>query len=238
VDAIRPAADEVHLWWACCDTAPAEAASLLPDEERRRADRLRAQAARQRYVAARALTRVLLGRYTGVSPSNLRIGSGARGKPRLEHPTGHPMLHFNAAHSGSTAVVALAARELGVDVESLRPVPNLDRLARRFCSDSESAQLDALPAPRREAAFLVLWTCKEAYLKAIGSGIAMPLKQVEVALGPPRLVRISADPHAAADWILLHTVLPEPAACTVAIRGGSRRLCVREFRWTDQRPAS
>ena len=231
MDRPRIVGDEVHLWWADCAAAPTDLRSLLPDEDRRRAERLRVDAARRRFVAARALTRILLGRYTDVEPSALEIGSGARGKPRLERPTGQPTLHFNVAHSGSTATVALAFSELGVDVESLRPVPNLARLAARFCSDFERRQLYALPDHDREATFLALWTCKEAYLKAVGSGIAMPLRVIEVDLHPLRLARINNDPHAAADWTLLHATLPEPAACTVAIRGRSRRLLMREVNW-------
>jgi 4'-phosphopantetheinyl transferase len=174
---------------------------------------------------------VLLGRYTGVEPSALTIGTGARGKPRLEHPTEHSTLHFNAAHSGTTAAVAVASSELGVDVEALRPVPKLARLIARFCSDFEREQLDALPGRDREASFLALWTCKEAYLKAIGSGIAMPVRTIEVELHPLRLARINNDPNAAAEWTLLGVDLPGPAACTVAIRGRNRRLLVREVSW-------
>lgn len=232
MDTLQLVNDEVHLWWADCEKTPADLETLLSNEDRQRAERFRVNAARRRFVAARALTRMLLGCYTGVQPAALRIAIGARGKPRLERSPGHAMLHFNSAHSGTTAAVAVASSELGVDVESLRPVPNVARLATRFCSDFEREQLFALPEHQREAAFLALWTCKEAYLKAVGSGIAMPLKRVEVALEPPRLIRLSDDPHAAAEWTLLHRTLPEPAACTVAMRGGSRRLRVREFRWT------
>lgn len=205
--------------------------SLLDDEERRRAERLRIEAVRQRFVAARALTRLLLARYCGVSPSALDFTNGARGKPRLELSTERSTLHYNTAHSGGTVAVAVASSELGVDVESLRPVPNLDRLVARVCSEFEREQLYGLPAPDRETAFLALWTCKEAYLKAVGSGIAMPLKQVEVALDPPRLVRISNDPHAASQWTLLRAGESGPTVCTIAIRGAGWRLVGRRFEW-------
>lgn len=221
--------DEVHLWWANCEEMPGDLESVLPDEDQQRAKRLRVPAARRRFLAARSVTRILLGRYLGVEPAAVRIRTGARGKPRVEAASGHPGLHFNAAHSGATVAVALASSELGVDVESLRRVPKLDRLASRFCSEFERKQLFSLTETDRAAAFLTLWTSKEAYLKAVGSGIAMPLKLVEVALGPPRLVRVAGDPHAAAEWTLLHSMLPEPATCTAAIRGGSRRLLVRRF---------
>jgi 4'-phosphopantetheinyl transferase len=110
-------------------------------------------------------------------------------------------------------------------------VPNFERLSARFCSESERDQLHALPESDRETAFLALWTCKEAYLKAVGSGIAMPLKDVEVALDPPRLVRISNDPHAASQWSLLRAGEAGHAVCTIAIRGTGWRLVDRRFEW-------
>ena len=223
--------DEVHLWWADCDSAPLELESLLDEEERQRATRFRVEAARQRYVAARSISRLLLASYTQAPPSSLVFTRGARGKPRLESPQSHPELHFNSAHSGNTVALALATVELGADVETLRPVPNYPRLAARFCSQAEREPLMALPEEDREAAFLALWTCKEAYLKAVGSGIAMALRQVEVSLAPPRLIRINNDPHVASAWTLLRADLPEPAVCTVAIRGTGWRLITRRFPW-------
>jgi len=205
--------------------------SLLDAEEKMRAERFRVDVARQRYVAARALTRLLVARCTNADPSALIFAAGARGKPRLEFPKPTPAVWFNTAHSGDTAVVALATAELGVDVECLRPVPNLRRLAQRFFSDTEMKQLSARSEYDREAAFLTLWTCKEAYLKAVGSGIAMPLKRVEVDLDHNRLARINNDPHVASVWTLLGAKLPEPAVCTVAIRGKGWNLITREFEW-------
>ncbi len=236
MDAREFGVDEVHLWWA--SSGPAMEAgprlhALLDATERARADRFRVGSARRRYVAARALTRLVLGRYTGVAPAALAFASGPRGKPRIENPLSEPRVCFNVAHSGDTAVVAVAGSELGVDVETVRAVPNLERLATRYCSAAERDRLNRVPTGRRAAAFLRLWTGKEAYLKAVGSGVAMPLRSVEVELEPLQLARLNNDPHAAAEWTLLGADLPGPAVCTVAIRCGSRRLCVREFRWAD-----
>jgi 4'-phosphopantetheinyl transferase len=209
--------------------------SLLDAEEKKRAERYRVDVARKRYVAARAITRLLVARCANVEPSALIFATGARGKPRLEFPKPTPAVWFNTAHSGDTAVVALATAELGVDVESLRPVPNLGRLAQRFFSHGEREQLSARPESARDAAFLTLWTCKEAYLKAVGSGIAMPLRRVEIDLDRNRLARINNDPHAASVWTLLGAGLPEPAVCTVAIRGSGWSLITREFEWHTAR---
>jgi 4'-phosphopantetheinyl transferase len=206
---------------------------MLNEEERRRAARFRVEAARHRYVAARCLTRLLLARYTRQSPESLVFTLGARGKPRLESPRHHSGFHFNSAHTGDIIAVGVAACELGIDVESLRPVPKHSRLAARFCSAPEQEQLASLREEDRDAAFLTMWTCKEAYLKAVGSGIAMPLRKVEVEIDPPSLARINNDPHVAAGWTLMRVGLPRPVVCTVAIRGGGWKLITREFCWPD-----
>jgi len=234
---IRPAEREVELWWiSCTSTEPFLGAmtGLLDAGERQRANRFRVAEARERFVVAHALIRELLGRAAGLPPASLAFAEGARGKPRLIG-TGSAIADapsFNLAHSGDTAVVALASSEVGVDVESIRPVPNLDRLARRFCSTHEQDWLIDRSPLEREADFLALWTCKEAYLKAMGAGVAMPLREVEVEPEVPRLRTIAGDPNTAAEWTLLRADLPEPAVCTVAVRGHGWRLIVKEFHWT------
>src|SRR5207253_10188751 len=97
------------------------------------------------------------------------LAYGARGKPALADGDG---LRFNVAHSHGLALVAVArGRELGVDLERVRPLPAAEAIARRFFSARERAVLDALPLRRRLDAFLSLWTRKEAFLKATGGGL-------------------------------------------------------------------
>lgn len=225
---------EVQLWWASCAAAARDLSAqvvLLDLDERQRADRIRVDAARHRFVAARALARHALGHFLESSPKEIRFSYGARGKPLLAHPLPDRPLHFNLAHSGDTAVVAVAREELGVDVEALRPVPNADRLARRYCSADEQRWLADRPQVERGPAFLRLWTCKEAYLKAVGIGVGMPLREVSADPGSSRLRAISGDDEAAARWTLLRVDLPEPAVCTVAVRGSGWQLKLREYRW-------
>ncbi len=177
------------------------------------------------------MVRTLLARRLGVGPEALRFVDGARGKPTLSHPSVHPEPRFNLSHSGDVAVVALADSEVGVDVEAQREVPNLEPLARRFFSDAEREFLTSVSGTARETRFLGMWTAKEAYLKAVGSGVAMPLKQLEIDPEGPAIMRIAGDPHAAAEWSLLSVTLPGPAVCTAAVRGRGWRLVVRRFDW-------
>jgi 4'-phosphopantetheinyl transferase len=227
----HPGAGEhaVTLWWTPVRAVVLHLDRLRPLLDRaelRQAERFRVEDARRRYLAAHLMARLVLGPAVGDDPGRLRFAYGEHGKPRLDHPEAP---HFNLSHSGDTAVVAVAVAELGVDVETLRPVPRADRLALRYFSERERSWLAGRPTTTRDADFLALWTCKEAYLKAVGIGIGMPLKEVETGLQPPRLEAIPGDD--AAGWTLLHTELPEPATCSVALRGSGWRLVTRHFDW-------
>jgi 4'-phosphopantetheinyl transferase len=224
----------VRLWWASCRAAEAFAPrleALLDEGERHRLERIRVPAARRQFAAARALTRLTLAQATGIGPSLLRLEYGPRGKPTLDHGGSPSAPRFNLAHSGDTVALAVAAAEVGVDVEAVRSLPGRDRLLRRFCSDPERRWVRSRPEEERDRSFLKLWTCKEAYLKAVGAGIAMALRDVEVDGAQGRLLRIAGDEAPATEWTLLSTVLPEPALATVAIRGRGWRLEVRQFQW-------
>ncbi len=232
-----PVQPTVELWWGSVTAAlphlPA-LLDLLDADERRRADRFRVEAGRQRFVTAHAMLRCLLAGRVGIAPRLLRLATGPRGKPALSDPTaGDP--HFNLAHSGDLAVVALANRELGVDVEALRAFPRAERFAARFFAPSEQRWLEEGPETERGHAALTLWTFKEAYLKALGSGIAIALASVEVDPERPALLRVAGVPVAAGEWTLLGARLPGPAAAAVAIRGSGWRLVAHEFDWQGSR---
>ena len=125
----------------------------------------------------------------------------------------------------------MARSELGVDVEALRPLPRAERLAARFFAESERRWLAELPSDQLDRSFLLVWTCKEAYLKAIGSGIGVPLSRVEVDPERPAVVAAPNDPDVPSRWTLLRVELPVPAVCAVAIRGHGWQLAVRKFDW-------
>jgi 4'-phosphopantetheinyl transferase len=223
----------VELWWGSVAAARPHLPALLDlldADERCRADRFRVEAGRQRFVAAHAMLRRLLAVRLGLPPQSIRFAAGPRGKPALVDPVaGAP--HFNLAHSGDLAVVALASRELGVDVEALRPFPRAERFAARFFAPSEQQWLRAKPEVERGHAALELWTFKEAYLKAVGSGIAIALASVEIDPERPALLRVAGAPVAAGEWTLLSARLPGPGVAAVAVRGSGSRLVAREFDW-------
>jgi 4'-phosphopantetheinyl transferase len=170
--------------------------ATLTDDERARAERFVRELHRDRFVVARAALRDVLARMLAVPPESVRFRYDPGGKPRLEVPD-RSGLRFNLSHSGDMALVALTLdQEIGVDVEALRSLTDVEALAERFFAPGETAALRSLPEPERETAFLRCWTLKEAYVKAVGQGLAMPLDRFEVAFtsdGPEPALRVVDD---------------------------------------------
>lgn len=197
-------------------------AFLAPDETDR-AGRFRFERLRRSFILARGALRILLGRYLKIAPGDVAFRYGSKGKPTLAAPS---LLHFNASHSGDLALFAFTLDcEIGIDVELLRPMPDMEDVARRFFCTEETAELMSLPAPRREDSFFLCWTRKEAYIKATGEGLSTPLDAFRVTLQPDepaRLVHLARDPVAAAAWTL-HDLKPAPAyAASLAYRDRPR----------------
>lgn len=180
--------DEIHVWCVELDEA-ADAAALaacLSAGERERADGLPSSAHRRHFVAARATLRRLLGRYLDQEPGAVVFAHGAHGKPFL--PQGG--LHFNVSHTQGLVLYAIASvREVGVDVEWMRPQVAHERIAARFFALEEREMLAQVPAEERRVAFYHIWTRKEAYLKARGDGLAAGLDTFAVSLEAEALLR-------------------------------------------------
>jgi 4'-phosphopantetheinyl transferase len=192
--------------------------SLLSAEERTRAARFVFEADRRRFVVAHGTLREILAGYVGVAPASLTFASGPLGKPALVEPRS---LRFNLSHSGGLALVAVAlGREVGVDLEAHRPLPDLDALAECCFSPGERRALAAVPEAQRLVSFFDGWARKEAFLKLLGDGLARPLDSFDVTLSPGEpalLVRVAGDSISA--WTL-HSVQVGPGhAGALAIEG-------------------
>jgi 4'-phosphopantetheinyl transferase len=202
---------EVHLWAVPLDP-PADRVEALrrflsPDEQDR-ASRFRFDRHRQQYVVGRGALRVLLGAYLGTRPELVCFTYGPRGKPFLAPPQDAGGLFFNLSNSHELALVGfILGQEIGVDVEHLKPMPDCEKISERFFSESERRVLRDLPAERKEEAFFNCWTRKEAYLKAVGEGLAAPLDSFDVTLAPgepPRMLTLRGDAAAASRWWFRH----------------------------------
>lgn len=170
----EPATSEVLVHRAWLDVGPALLArlhALLDGTERRRAAAIRPAACRRRFIAAHGFLRQVLGRRTGMAPAEVRFTRGAWGKPRLATPEASGDVCFSMSRAGPLALFAIAqGREVGIDVERIRPVPALG-IARRFLTAEEADSLAVLNEEQRAEAFLRIWTRREALGKARGHGL-------------------------------------------------------------------
>ena len=201
------AANEVHLWRLPLDLSPKrleERRDLLSKEERARMERFRFEWLRTRYAARRGAVRLILASYLGLDPHALRFEQAAQGKPMLPSLEDGRRLSFNLSDSETTALLAVAWNAtLGVDLEAMRPLPELARLVRDYFAPRERDELFRLPPAQWERAFFRIWTQKEAWLKARGFGLSVDLASFAVAVRPnerARLHLVEGDPGEAARW--------------------------------------
>jgi len=196
----------VDVWFAPLDASPTLLESLrghLSRDELARAGRFHFARDRDRYVAGRGLLRALLGERIGAQPRDVRFEYSAYGKPRL---VGDHAVSFNVSHSANRAVFAFGSGEpIGVDVEVFDSKPSDELVARQFFSATEVADFLSLPTAVRPRAFLTCWTRKEAYIKARGEGLSLPLQDFDVTLLPgiePELLRTAWSSTEPAEWRL------------------------------------
>ena len=193
--------------------------SWLSEGERARAARTRAPEGRDGYLATRVLVRGVLARTLGRSPRELTFVENAHGRPSLEPPA--EGVDFNASRSPAwVALVLTRGTACGIDVEDLQRRAGVDTVARAFAPE-ERALLDRAPASERRRVFFELWTLKEAFLKARGTGIAGGLDACAFALvpgAPPRLSLPASAGEDARGWSFLHLQPDERHLVAVAVR--------------------
>ncbi|MHC4618924.1 MAG: 4'-phosphopantetheinyl transferase family protein [Planctomycetota bacterium] len=226
--------DEVHVWRAWLDRARPHLADLLYSlsaDELARADRFRSEPDRLRYVAARGILRAILARYLGFAPHDLRFRYGPQGKPFLMDASQMDGIRFNLAHSDGLALYAIAQyREVGIDLERIRPMPDAEQIAASFFSPQEYTRLISLPRNQRLEAFFNCWTRKEALVKAVGNGLSAPLHVFDVTLVPDKpavLLEHRKKPTEAQRWSLHHLVPGTDYVSALAVEG----RCCRLQRW-------
>jgi 4'-phosphopantetheinyl transferase len=229
---------EVHVWRASLECEPdvlRRFETTLCAAEAARAARFHFPRDRNYFIAGRGILRTLLGSYLRRPPESLKFIYGPQDKPALEIQDPSSPVNFNLSHSYGLAVYAFAlGREVGIDVELIRPEFTGNDIAERYFSPRELAELRALPQDLRAAGFFNCWTRKEAYVKARGEGLQIPLKDFDVSLTPGKPAKLeSAD---SSRWSL-RSFEPAPSYIAAAIAEGKDwKLC--HWDWTPRNHSS
>jgi 4'-phosphopantetheinyl transferase len=221
---------EIHIWRMKLDVTASELQGFsghLSLEERARAERFLFPSDRDHFVAARGMLRKLLGMYLTMSPSSVLFEAGAQGKPFLAQKMDCDSLRFNLSHAHGMALFAFSTgRELGIDLEKIRPEVATEEIAERYFSRIEQQELRALPSERRAEAFFLCWTRKEAYVKAHGGGLQIPLDGFDVSLTPGQPARLHCPDQDR--WKLTSFTPLEGFAAAVVAENWSGGLCFFE----------
>jgi 4'-phosphopantetheinyl transferase len=187
--------------------------SLLSTQELNRADRFALDRERRRFIVARATLRRMLGQRLQIRPEKIELAYRTRGKPALAPSLANSGLRFNVSHHGEFAVYAFAlGHEVGIDVEEIRDIPDADGIVGLVFSQREREMYDALDAPDKPRGFFNCWTRKEAFIKALGTGLSYPLDSFAVSLAPDepaRFIHINGAPGIDCGWTL-HAFEPQP----------------------------
>ncbi|HWP46996.1 MAG TPA: 4'-phosphopantetheinyl transferase superfamily protein [Candidatus Limnocylindrales bacterium] len=223
--------DEVHVWRATLNVEISylhNLQQLLSADEQVRAGRFYFQKDRERFIITRGLLRRILGRYLEREPGQLQFGYGPYGKPYLTGEFSYSRLRFNLAYSQELALYAITqGREVGIDIEYIRPHPANMQIAHRFFSPCEVMALKALPFHLQQEAFFNCWTRKEAYIKARGKGLSFPLNQFSVSLAPGEpaaLLNVLEDPQETSRWSLQTLEPGSGYVAALAVEGQDWRL--------------
>ena len=180
--------NEVHIWRASLDvdsTVRERLSAVLSTAEQERAARFAFARDRNRYAVARAILRQLLGGYLREPPQDVVFETLPHGKPILAATARIPSLRFNVSHSHQFALFAFCLEhELGIDIEKIKPEVAFEGIENHYFSPKERAELESLPRDLRPEGFFLCWTRKEAYVKARGEGLKVPLESFSVSLTP------------------------------------------------------
>jgi 4'-phosphopantetheinyl transferase len=198
--------------------------NVLSDEESARAKLFKFSKHRARFRAAHAALRAIIAAYLTREPASIRFVTNAHGKPRLDDRG--TALEFNLSHCDALAAVVVSNEApVGVDVEDVRDLPDLEDVARHFFAPSEAVSILSLPVDARAKAFFRCWTRKEAFVKGCGQGLSIPIHSFDVS--PARSGPISLSQPCEgrlARWTLIDVASPTETACAVAIQGGPRHV--------------
>jgi len=230
---------EIHVWRVSLAQTESCLQSLqqtLSTDERTKADRFRFPKDRSQFIVSRGALRAILSRYLNISSHILRFDYNPYGKPSLIVAQGGNTLRFNLSHSRGMALIAITKnRDIGVDIEGINPNFSCLEIAEKFFSPLENSVLRSLPEHLQPTAFFTCWTRKEAYIKAVGKGLSIPLNQFDVSLAPGEpaaLLNVEGNPEEASKWSLIELFPSSDMVAAVAVAGDCWKLDCWE--WTGE----
>ncbi len=215
--------NNAHVWRINLDIPEAQRQNLLTtlsDDEVARANRFHFPQHRQRFIAGRGILRRILGGYLGIEPQQVLFDYQARGKPVLADALAKSGLCFNLSHSQDLALCAVNYHsQIGIDLEYIRPMSDLEALAKRFFLPREYDLVRSLSPEQQQEIFFRYWTCKEAYLKATGEGLAQ-LEQIEILLNPTEPAQLNTSEN----WSLFELRPAQDSLAAVVVAGSGYDL--------------
>jgi 4'-phosphopantetheinyl transferase len=219
------------VWSALLDVKEDELHVLqqtLDSEEQLRADRFYFELDRARFIASHGLLRIILGSYMNVEPDKLQFSYNPQGKPFLAETYQGKQLQFNMSHSHEFALYAVTFnRQVGIDLEHIYRFAETDSLANRILSKEEKTAWRKYPANERLDVLYRYWTCKEAYVKATGEGMAQPLEKIHISLmrgSEVRLISVNRSIREASRWSLQKLHRFPGFAAALVVEGFDYRL--------------
>ena len=231
---------DVHVWQVRVDALGQDLVTCtLPQSEIERAEKFAFPHLSLRWRCGRMALRQILGLYLHTLPREISFGAGVRGKPFVIGPDGAPSkLEFNMSDAGDHVVVAVASgRSIGVDVEQLRDIEEMADIVERNFSELERRRYRSLPPEQKKPAFFAAWTRKEAYTKAVGLGLYLPLDSFSVSMAPDEpasLIEVDGSPSKAAGWTLSDIAVPAGHFGALVVRGRISKIETRT--WNDATP--
>ena len=236
---LKLASNEIHVWRVFLEQTASCLQSLqqnLSTDELNRLERFYFQKDREQFIASRGALRAILSRYLDIKPSALNFGYNLYGKPFLDSPLAKNTLSFNLSHSHGVALIAITEnRDIGIDIERIRTNLPYQQIAESFFSEVEKAVLRSLPEHLQHKAFFTCWTRKEAYVKAVGKGLSIPLSQFDVAFAPGEpaaLLRFQDDPQEIFRWDVIELIPASDMVAALAVEGYCSQL--QCFQWQHQ----
>jgi 4'-phosphopantetheinyl transferase len=228
--------DDVHIWRIALDGGDIDRdRAWLSSDELARADRFVQERDRTHYEAGRAALRGILAGYLGSAPDQLGFSYARAGKPALAGGWASSGIQFNLSHSQAVGLLAVSReRSLGIDIEWMNPATSVMEICERFFSAGEISTLRGLPDDQKVAGFFQCWTRKEAFIKAVGEGLSIPLDSFDVSFGsePAALKSVRAEFTDVARWKLYDLPIDPEYAAALAAEGNHHKLSY--LRWNHR----